>query len=96
MVELCPTCNRPVPEHTTERLSRTKELIYQFINRHPDCSASDVWNHIYGHDANGGPNTMNIVSVHVSQINKVIAPLGLKIKSTMGPGATYSVRKVSE
>lgn len=94
MVDLCPTCGRPTINHDLLNFTNKERKVYQYINRHPDCTSLDITAAIYQEDIDGGPKSSSIIAVYVNKINKKIAPLGLQIKSTMGAGATYSVRKV--
>lgn len=50
---------------------------------------------LYGHDPDGGPENMNIVSVNVYMINKKIKKLGKRIEAPRGQGeSTYTLRDV--
>lgn len=50
---------------------------------------------IYGHDQNGGPDSLNIVSVNVYAINQKIKKLGKRIEAPRGQGeAPYTLRDV--
>jgi len=50
---------------------------------------------IYGHDASGGPDSFNIISVNVYTINQKIKKIGKRIEAPRGRGeATYTLRDI--
>lgn len=51
---------------------------------------------LYGHDPDGGPESRNILAVTVSVINRKIKKLGKRIEAPRGPGeSTYTLRDVT-
>lgn len=46
---------------------------------------------LYSNDPDGGPETNNIIAVMASQINRKMSKHGLKIKSSGGRFAIYSL-----
>lgn len=47
-------------------------------------STGDMTSYIYADDPNGGPESVNTISVHINFIQRDIAPFGLNIKSRHG------------
>lgn len=51
-------------------------------------SNSMLMDAVYGGDPDGGPDSLNIVSVVKFHLRKKLKPLGIGISSTGGPGST--------
>jgi hypothetical protein len=78
-----------------ERLSPVKQRIYDFLrNRGADgATTRQIMDFVYMHDPDGGPESGNVISVHVRQMNLILVDLGKQIVSTRGPGATYHLEE---
>ena len=50
-----------------------------------------LFERVYGNCARGGVNAESIFSVMAFQMNKKLQPVGLKLKSSGGPGAVWRV-----
>lgn len=71
--------------------------LWQLVQAHPEGMTRDALFHrLYGHRADGGPYSLNIISVHISLINRRIKPLGVKITaSCRGPiSARYHIEAI--
>jgi len=47
---------------------------------------------VWGLDPNGGPESRTILHTHISQLNRILLPHGIEIRSA---GGGYSIRAVS-
>ena len=89
--KICPTCNQPiVPEGL--QLPRTKARILEIVRRRPDISAEDLRTAVWADDPNGGPEDRKVLHVHVAQLNKLLEPHGLMVRSQ---GGGYRVRSAA-
>lgn len=88
--KVCEQCGQLVPPAGPRSLSPTQRRIYDFVARHPEGVTSEqIKGAVYGGDPDGGPESGNIVSVHISKMRPALAEVGVTIRSTRGPGATY-------
>ena len=69
---------------------RRKSLIWYLIT-HTHANASQLMDYVYAMDADGGPESTKVIYIMIRKINEMIEHRGFKIKSTGGPGATYSL-----
>jgi DNA-binding response OmpR family regulator len=73
-----------------------KRRIYDFLRNHPEgVNRSEIADHIYADDPDGGPDTMNVIAVHIHKMRKRLVPLGLTITGHQGPGSLYRLRAAS-
>ena len=88
----CCCCGQIIPPAV--KLPRIKQRIYDYVKAHPAGVTSDqIMDNIYADDPNGGPSGRSVVSVHVNQMNSdYLAAYGLQIRSTLGPGALFTLR----
>lgn len=92
----CTHCGHPLhPSHYDKFsvLSLTERRVFDAIHKAGQAGAtrSHVFGKVYGADPNGGPETLNVICVHVKNINRKIGKLKLQIRSTMGHHARYMV-----
>lgn len=71
-----------------------KRRIWDAVTSWPGMTATELMDWCYGHDPNGGPDSQNIISVHVNQMNKSLKTIGLKIKGDRFTG--YIVQKLED
>src|SRR6516165_1020091 len=88
---ICSSCGQPVIP-TGIRLPRIKREIFEAVRRRPNITAAALRDVVWGADPNGGPESRTILHVHVSQLNRLLAPYGIEIRSA---GGGYSIRAVS-
>ena len=89
--EICPTCGQPiVPDGL--RLPPIKQRILEAVRRRPDISAEELSITVWAEDPTGGPEDRKVLHVHVSQLNHLLAPHGIMVRSQ---GGGYRVRSVS-
>jgi hypothetical protein len=82
-IETCPTCNQVIVP-TGIQLPRVKREIFEAIRRRPNVSAEALRQIIWGADPNGGPSSRTIVHTHVAQMNQLLRPHGLTVRSEAG------------
>jgi hypothetical protein len=88
---ICPTCGSPiVPEGL--QLPPTKARILEAVRRRPDISAEELRGIVWADDPNGGPEDRKVLHVHVSQLNHLLAPHGIVVRSQ---GGGYRIRSAS-
>ena len=85
---ICPTCGSPiVPEGL--QLPKTKARILEAVRRRPDISAEELRCLVWADDPNGGPEDRKVLHVHVSQLNHLLEPYGIRVRSQ---GGGYRIR----
>jgi len=87
-IEVCPTCQQVIPPEGL-RLPRIKRIIFEAVQRRPDISAAELRDIVWADDPNGGPEDRKCLHVHVSQMNRLLAPHGIMVRSQ---GGGYRVR----
>jgi hypothetical protein len=88
---ICSQCGQPIPL-TGLRLPPIKTRIYEAVQRHPDISAEELRSLVWADDPNGGPEDRKVLHVHVAQLNQLLAPHGIMVRSA---GGGYRVRSTS-
>lgn len=90
-VKRCACCGQIIPpaDHPF-RNAEVKRRIYDAISKHPEgLNRRQVIEMVYGDDPNGGPEEMNVISVHVQKMNERLLDKGVKIASSGGPYSVY-------
>jgi len=91
--EICPTCHQVIaPEGL--HLPPIKRIIFETVQRRPDISAEELRGVVWADDPNGGPEDRKVLHVHVCQLNHLLAPLGIMVRS-QGGGYRISERVVT-
>jgi hypothetical protein len=80
---ICPTCQQVIPPEGL-RLPPIKRRIYDAVQRHPDINAEELRCLVWADDPNGGPEDRKVLHVHVSQLNHLLAPHGVMVRSQGG------------
>jgi hypothetical protein len=90
--KICPTCNQPiVPEGL--RLPPIKVRILGAVRRRPGITAQELRDWVWADDIDGGPLTdTKCLHVHVAQLNTLLRPQGITVRSE---GGGYYVKVVS-
>lgn len=83
-VTMCCCCGQVLPPKL--KLPVVKQRIYDMVARHPGIRLQQLINHVYAEDPNGGPESLNIIHVHVHQINLIIIKHGLQIRGHTSQG----------
>jgi len=88
---ICSHCGQPIPP-TGLRLPPIKQRIYDTVQRRPDIGAEELRSVVWADDPAGGPEDRKVLHVHVSQLNQLLTPLGIMVRSQ---GGGYRIRSVS-
>jgi hypothetical protein len=86
--DICSRCGQPIPP-TGLRLPPIKQRIYDAVQRHPDITAEELRCLVWAEDPTGGPEDRKVLHVHVSQLNQLLAPHGIMVRSQ---GGGYRIR----
>jgi hypothetical protein len=93
----CPSCGQIIAPQNPFDGQPVKARIYDFIaKRSGGVTTEELMEHIYADDPDGGPDSPKAIAVHISRMNDVLIPLGLRIASSLGRGAVYRLWTVNE
>ena len=82
---ICEACGQPVLVRSElPPLTPIQQAIFDIVRKHPGVSAEQLRGLVWQHDPNGGPECRHTIFVHVSLLNKRLAPLGVTIRSQGG------------
>jgi hypothetical protein len=87
--ERCPTCGQPKLIGDL-LLPPIKRRLLEIVRRHPGISAEELRSLVWAEDPNGGPENSKCLHVHVHQLNRLLAPLGLVVRGSGSGG--YQLR----
>jgi hypothetical protein len=88
----CPHCAQLIPPKLFFEGAPVKQRIYDYVAAHPEGVArTQLFDHIYADNVNGGPLHLGTISVHINRMNPVLARHGLIIRGSLGPGATFKL-----
>jgi hypothetical protein len=74
-------------------LPPTKQRIFEIVGRRPGITAQELRDRVWADDPDGGPLTdTKCLHVHVAQLNVLLRPLGIMVRSR---GGGYCIRSVS-
>ena len=90
---ICPNCHQPVIQPTElPPLPPIKERILAAVRRRPRVTAQQLRDLVWTDDIDGGPLTdTKCLHVHVAQLNALLRPLGICVRSE---GGGYRVRSI--
>jgi hypothetical protein len=87
----CPHCGQAiVPERLP--LTPVQRRIVDVVRRRGEVSADDLRSAVWAHDADGGPENLKTLHVHIYLLNKKLRRCGLVVRANKGAGATYQLR----
>ena len=66
-----------------------KQRIFDIVHQRPGISAKELRCTVWADDPSGGPEDRKVLHVHISQLNVLLAPLGICVRSE---GGGYQVR----
>ena len=90
-LKICSQCGQPIPPAGL-RLPRIKERIFEAVRRRPGITAQELRDWVWVDDIDGGPLTdTKCLHVHVAQLNTLLRPLGICVRSE---GGGYRIRSV--
>lgn len=88
--DICSCCGQIIPPKGL-RLPRIKRAIYDAVQKRPGISAEALRSLIWD-GPDGGPECRHTIFVHVAQLNNLLRPHGLCVRSE---GGGYRFRSVS-
>jgi hypothetical protein len=84
-LECCPACGQP--KLTGDLLlPPLKKRLLEIVRRRPGITAEELRSLVWAEDPNGGPEDRKCLHVHVHQLNRLLAPLGLVIRGSVSGG----------
>lgn len=89
---VCPTCGHPMAsDRTADLFQGAQRQLYECVRDAGQLGISNdqLMSKLYGHRADGGPNTPNIVAVMNWHINRKLRLIGLEVVGRGGPKSTY-------
>ena len=85
--DICLACGQPIVP-PVPGLTRLKQRILDAVKRRPGITAEELRATVWD-DPSGGPECRHTIFVHISQLNRSLAELGLTMRSE---GGGYRVR----
>jgi hypothetical protein len=67
-------------------LPPTKVRILNAVWRRPGIGAEDLRTVVWADDPNGGPEDRKVLHVHISQLNRLLAPAGAAVRGSRTNG----------
>lgn len=92
-MKCCPTCKRPFPPEV-QLSGKRRQLLYDYVARHPaGVTTAQIMDYVWNDDPNGGPNSSDIVSSMVYQINDEFSrrDFGFRLAGSGGRGSLYKL-----
>ena len=91
---VCESCGQPViVSSELPPLPPIKQRILDAVRRRPGITAQELRDWVWADDLDGGPLTdTKCLHVHVAQLNALLRPLGIVVRSE---GGGYRIRSVS-
>lgn len=94
----CACCGQTLPPDLPDGLVlRGKRFtIYDAIRKagKHGIDSRRLWSMLYDHDPNGGPESTNIISAHVGQINHRLRPFGQKLISGQAGHGVFGIYRL--
>jgi hypothetical protein len=76
---VCSRCGQPfIPAMT---LPPVKQKILDAVRRQPGIDAENLWIRVWD-GPDGGPENLKLVHVHINQLNRRLAPFGLRVRGS--------------
>jgi hypothetical protein len=73
-----------------------KGAIFDYVRRNNGVTLVQIYDHVWGSDRNGGPETLGTLRCHLSQMNKQLRKEGMCIASKGGWHKTYHLVQTDE
>lgn len=94
----CKCCGHPLAEDdVTSVLTPMQIRIFTRVQRAGThgIARKDLFDSVYADRADGGPLNENIIAVQALKMRERLAPFGLTIRGSQGPGSRYYIRKIT-
>jgi hypothetical protein len=92
-VQRCSHCGAPIVPPGLA-LTPVQRRIVAVVQRRGEVSAEDLRAAVWADDADGGPENLKTLHVHIYLLNKKLRRYGLAVRANKGAGATYQLRHV--
>jgi hypothetical protein len=96
LITICKSCGQPVFTADDSILPRVKRRILNAVRRCPGIDAERLRGVVWADDPNGGPECRHALYVHINQLNKRIAPLGIVVRAERGGSTGYRIHSVKQ
>ena len=84
----CAHCGQIIPPKII--FGGVKQRVYDFIAAHPEgVQRWQIMAAVYADDIDGGPESPNVICVHLNHMRKKLAEHGVQIHTRPGRGAVY-------
>lgn len=83
---VCPHCGQPIVPRDPIPLPPLKARLLDLVQRCPGIEAAELRSLLWADDANGGPEDRKNLHVHIHQLNRRLAPLGLRVRGSKSYG----------
>lgn len=84
--EHCPCCGQIILDRIVLELTPIQRRIWEIVSRRRELPTMRLRELTWADDPDGGPDSHNLLSMHVGNINKKLKPHGMMIYGTRGPG----------
>jgi DNA-binding response OmpR family regulator len=78
----CPCCGHSVIPPVA--LPLIKQQILDVVRRRPGIDAEALRCLVWAHDPGGGPEDRKVIHVHIHQLNRLLSPHGIVVRSRSG------------
>src|SRR5262249_24953832 len=97
MTTICKACGQPVIQPSElPPLSPIKRRIFDAVRRRPGITAQELRDWVWADDIDGGPLTnTKCLHVHVAQLNTLLRPFGIAVRSQGGGYQILQQRSLS-
>jgi hypothetical protein len=90
---MCPCCGNETEvaftvEEVAERFSGPMRDLIDLLSIGRWKTRDALFQALYGHRVDGGPESFNVISVRMSQLNKRLRPFGYEVTSKLPSGDT--------
>lgn len=90
---ICPVSGRPCPRKLLVSGPVRQRIVDVIATRPHGVTRGQLMWLVYGEDPNGGPDSPNVVCVHIWHANKELRPQGYEITASRGRGSLYRLVK---
>ena len=87
MVKVCECCGHPVIDRVMFlELTHMQQKLFEAVEKSGQAGIGrrEIFDHLYGTDPNGGPDSLNIINVQKARMKPVLAKYGLKMTTVTG------------
>jgi hypothetical protein len=98
MTTVCKCCGHPLPESNAALgLTRGQQRLFQFVEKagRAGITRHDLMDRMYANDPNGGPDSLNVLNVQKTNMNRRLLKHGLKITTSRGHYSMWRLEKIA-